>query len=480
MLQSITKTFASFLLTVGLLLSLALPSAAQDFRVEGAGLEADPVNYSGPCPGVITFKGKIQASGAGRVKYTYFYSDGATGPEGFVDFEGPGVKHIETSWRLGGASLTHYEGWAAIRILSPNSYESNKAKLVLDCKAENERQTNLNDKQPSPQSNPPAPNFQADNLAALYLTELPRLSAPQKNKLDAELSRLQTYAENIQPALAEAQKKSAFDSDAMRTDFQAIAEEQDVGRRAQRQADFKAKYEPQFFDLAKTAGFDLAAQRQQMISVFDLSNARPKEGKILALEIEDDPQPTPPPAPPPPDVTMQVLAAPFTSGGTLGEHSYVAAERGEMSLLSYVNYAGSTQRLAFTSQALTAEAGVRRVRVFATLDPVHFNTLAGAFLAGYASSEAIVNLRVMEGSRVVASDRVSLGRAIAAVFGVGGPYGTRSVTLQCEFTRATPDDATTYNLIAEIEGWAGAGAIAEAQVSMEATLQRFQVYLHRH
>src|SRR5206468_6490299 len=103
-------------------------------------LEAAPINYRGPCPGLIKFQGKIQASAAGRVKYTYFRSDGGTGPEGFVDFEGPGVKLVETTWTLGGSSLTHFEGWVAIRILRPNSYESNQAKFVLDCQPGTDKQ----------------------------------------------------------------------------------------------------------------------------------------------------------------------------------------------------------------------------------------------------------------------------------------------------------------------------------------------------
>ena len=158
MFRASSKTLIFIILAFACTMACVSISAAQEFRVEGAGLEADPTSYSGPCPGLIKFKGKIQASAAGRVKYTYFYSDGATGPEGFVDFEGPGVKHVETSWRLGGASLTHFEGWAAIRILSPNSYESNRAKFGLDCKPENDKQPDLNEKQSSPQSiSNPAP-----------------------------------------------------------------------------------------------------------------------------------------------------------------------------------------------------------------------------------------------------------------------------------------------------------------------------------
>lgn len=136
---SIDKGFAiSFFLSIFLLTFIS--SAAQEFRVAGAGLEAVPTNYRGPCPGVIRFQGKIQASARGRVRYTYFYSDRATGPEGFVDFEGPDVKHVETTWTLGGASLTHYEGWSAIKILSPNGYVSNRARFGIDCQPGKEKQ----------------------------------------------------------------------------------------------------------------------------------------------------------------------------------------------------------------------------------------------------------------------------------------------------------------------------------------------------
>jgi hypothetical protein len=131
------QTFVTVLalLFLGIALICSRAAAARDFRVEGAGLEADPVSYSGPCPGLITFRGKIQASGAGRVKYTYSYSDGGSGPEGFVDFDGPGVKRVETTWRLGDARvLPRFEGWAMLKITSPNAYESNKAKFVLECK----------------------------------------------------------------------------------------------------------------------------------------------------------------------------------------------------------------------------------------------------------------------------------------------------------------------------------------------------------
>src|SRR5687768_11547070 len=141
MFQAIANKLKTVTCALGFITALALPVAAQEFRVEGAGLEAVPTSHRGACPGLIKFEGKIQANTSGRVKYTYFRSDGAIGPEGFVDFEGSGVKRVETTWTLGGAGLTHYEGWVAIRIISPNSYESNKARFVVDCQTSTQKPT---------------------------------------------------------------------------------------------------------------------------------------------------------------------------------------------------------------------------------------------------------------------------------------------------------------------------------------------------
>lgn len=107
---------------------------AQDFRVEGAGVEASPTSYSGACPGVIKFAAKIQANGAGRVKYTWLRNDGATAPIEYVDFAEAGVKYVTTAWALGDARvLPSYTGWQQIQILAPNEYFSNKAEFKLTC-----------------------------------------------------------------------------------------------------------------------------------------------------------------------------------------------------------------------------------------------------------------------------------------------------------------------------------------------------------
>src|SRR4029453_12362607 len=134
MKRQLFVTLTTLLFLTATILAGAHAAAAQDFRVEGAGLQAGPTSYSGPCPGLITFKGKIQATAPGRVKYTYSYSDGGSGPEGYVDFDAPGIRYVETTWRLGDASvLPRFEGWAMLKITSPNAYDSNKAYFKLEC-----------------------------------------------------------------------------------------------------------------------------------------------------------------------------------------------------------------------------------------------------------------------------------------------------------------------------------------------------------
>src|SRR6185369_1225693 len=127
----------SAVLFVGSFLALMSSSSVSifgqtGFRVEGAGVEASPVGYTGPCPGTIKFAAKIQANGAGRVKYTWLRSDGATAPVEYLDFTEAGIRYVSTTWTLGDASvLPRYSGWEQIEILSPNEFLSNKAEFKL-------------------------------------------------------------------------------------------------------------------------------------------------------------------------------------------------------------------------------------------------------------------------------------------------------------------------------------------------------------
>jgi hypothetical protein len=126
------------LIMAGVLLFVTL-AAAQAFTL-AATLSPDPVSYSGNCPGIITFKGKITLSSATplanpvQVKYRFKRSDGATDTKvKILTFSQPGSQAVSTTWTLGGAALPDYCGWESVEIISPQSVNSNQAPFILMC-----------------------------------------------------------------------------------------------------------------------------------------------------------------------------------------------------------------------------------------------------------------------------------------------------------------------------------------------------------
>jgi len=99
--------------------------AAQKSRVVEVVLKADDARRSGPCPVTFNFTGYISTDGPANVQYTFTRSDGASGPVQTLYFKEAGTQRVSTNWTLGDASsLSFYEGWQAIKILSPSEMES--------------------------------------------------------------------------------------------------------------------------------------------------------------------------------------------------------------------------------------------------------------------------------------------------------------------------------------------------------------------
>lgn len=124
-----TKYSLTTFFTVVVLIFSTLPvpssAAAQKFRVTDVVLKAD--NPNGPCPVTLNFTGSISTDSAGTVQYTFIRSDGATGPVQTLDFKAAGTQTVSTSWTLGDAkSLPSYQGWQALRVISPNALESSR------------------------------------------------------------------------------------------------------------------------------------------------------------------------------------------------------------------------------------------------------------------------------------------------------------------------------------------------------------------
>ena len=104
-------------------------SPQSDFEVTSTGMKADSYNNGGPCPITVGFGGWITTNGPGTVRYAFMRSDGATAPEETLSFERAETKMVRTSWTLDRG----FKGWQAIRILSPNQIESNKAEFNTKC-----------------------------------------------------------------------------------------------------------------------------------------------------------------------------------------------------------------------------------------------------------------------------------------------------------------------------------------------------------
>jgi hypothetical protein len=114
-------------------------SAKKGFSVTEVLLKADDPFPKNECPHEVKFHGSIKTDGEGAVKYVFVRSDGATSAAREIYFEKAGTKEVETSWTLG----ANYEGYQAIKILSPNEIESKPKSgwFNLTCSNKSEQKT---------------------------------------------------------------------------------------------------------------------------------------------------------------------------------------------------------------------------------------------------------------------------------------------------------------------------------------------------
>ena len=497
--------------TLLLAVAAALPAAgarassARAGRVTDAAARALPTTYAGPCPGVIKFKGKIAADGPAVVKYTWTRSDGATAPVETLVFDAAGSREVETDWRLGDARLLpYYEGWQALKILSPNELESGPAEFVIDCKG-GEKDISVGGSSvtilaptPAAEAVPVLPRQQQQQQQsaglAAYRSILPELAVPDRRRLERELADLKGFAEGLNARLKGAPKAARLDEAQLEQEFRELLLllEPGADKTAQRAREFRLRYAEQFARQAEAAGVNLGAERRRLGQLAGIWPADvppevlndPNNMTAARFVTEAEAADNRPPAeasPAPPDSTAQEFRGPYTSSGAEGgERHAVANTSGFLWIDRALPFAGSAQTLAFVTQDLTVEAGQREVTVTAVVNNLEYVTTATALLAGYASAEAIVNLRVLEGARVVASDRVSVRRAVAAVFGFDDRRDrVRSVTLGGTFVRPAPAGPGRYTVVVEFEGWAGAGGLAGARVAMNGTVRPIRVTTRR-
>ena len=139
----VSKLRLTLILGLAALMLAALSSrfvgaAQRAARVTEVVLRSDDARLAGTCPVTVRFSGHITSDGPGTVTYTFTRSDGASGPTRTLEFKEAGTQPVSTTWTLGDAqSPASYEGWQALRVLSPNELESSRAagSFVLTCGA---------------------------------------------------------------------------------------------------------------------------------------------------------------------------------------------------------------------------------------------------------------------------------------------------------------------------------------------------------
>lgn len=108
-----------------------LPESAGPFEVTSVTASVDQNLYRGTCPLQFTFTASITTNGAGTVEYRWLRSDQVTGATQSLNFNGPGTKHVQSTWDI--SSGIHENLWKQVEILSPNSKFSNQATFSVYC-----------------------------------------------------------------------------------------------------------------------------------------------------------------------------------------------------------------------------------------------------------------------------------------------------------------------------------------------------------
>jgi hypothetical protein len=471
--------YAAILFTVlliGLVAGPVASGAIEEFRVTEVFLKADDGMPSGPCPLRVAFRGYITANGPGRIKYTFTRSDGANGPVHIMEFKRAGTQAVMTDWTLGDATvLPRYEGWQAVKVLSPAVVESSHetGSFALSCA------------QLGPPVSPPvAARATGAELAAAYEDRLSQITAPSLDKFKNDFSKLESLNKELQSKLDRAAKAANFDTQKLQAEFKTILQEKDRDKLDQRVVAFSDRYEQQFTQQLNAAGIDIATERRRMASLIGLEQQQVTPAAFLSAhrmlavgtlsEFVDDR----PPVEAAPEFYEDVFAAPFTRAGSRFPGS--ANER-EGSLVSGVSSGPLSletrpqQNLAYVGQGLSTRRGARRFHVSVSINDLTVYMKADA-LGGFASAEFAITLRVFDGARVVATRRVPVERFASTI--VGFNRLNRSfppMTLGCEFERSSTSASGNYLMVVEFEALASSFGVGVAQSSASGRVGPFTV-----
>ena len=303
-----------------------------------------------------------------------------------------------------------------------------------------------------------------EELRQSYMTQHEQAKREHEATLGKEQQGLEELASRYESEGRAATEKVGLNVEEMRAEFEQLFEGKDRDAIQKQFEQVRAKYAPVLAQAIDVMAIDREAARREFTEVVgELPYAHQGPTRLDDFEGLIGTSPgsvhadVPPPAPAP-QYTQTTLRAPFVLRATSGGWNALAdAATGAVSS-DNETWVGVAQQLAAVGSPFSAASNVRRVRVETTINVPHFFTLVGAMF-GYASAEVIVNLKVLNGSSLVSSNRLSLSRTIAVFYWICSNSGGGSFPLSCEFSHSygTP---RSYAAMVELETWAGgAGAV---------------------
>jgi hypothetical protein len=304
-----------------------------------------------------------------------------------------------------------------------------------------------------------------EKLNQSYLKIQAAGTAERGARLDRELAQLDLLAGKYQSTAQRAAEEVGLDVEAMRDDFTKATEGADAESAADRFREVLSRWQDPLSAAVAATGIDPSQGRTDALNILgddvqSMLGATGATGKAdgtgligVGYSIDDYYAPPKEPAPAP-SFTQTALSAPYTLSSAVGGATANPAN-GQLYSYNWVDV-GSNQQLASVGSTFYADPTVRRVRIESIVD-VSYGTLVMACL-GYASAETLLNLKVLDGTQLMGSSRLSLARSIGAVFWASSIDGSGAYMLSCEFNHSygTPRN---YAAIVELETWAGGGGL---------------------
>ena len=286
----------------------------------------------------------------------------------------------------------------------------------------------------------------------------------RKAAWDTNLAKLKDVSKEFYPGLQIATEKAGFD-------VKKLAEN---AKEAASQVQTSSKGDPSWLpnvlsamSYSKISGIiDLTSIKQAHDKYFELVPDQTKHDKVTKIQSDEQ---------------HDILFGPPFTGASLNtetaRYQYVRPNTGEFFLGSSALDAQSGNTIGSFRQAITIPAGTRQVRLVAEFNSSYL--LRSAAFSGYASTEAILNLHAMSGSRILGSDRQSLVRLVSVALGAQEQSGHASTRLTTSFL-VNPTLPPDVDAVADVEIWTGAGGLfATASAVVDGNLVNMHVYFDR-